>query len=93
MKKIPDVDSNFIFISFYDAMVFAAIMITFLVLAFLILDQAYFENNVILRVHEVIQLQKLKQIFFFFKFWLNLVKSLCGCNSAIMGSYFLSKTY
>ena len=35
-------DSNFIFISSYEVIIFAAIMITYLILVF-ILDQAYFE--------------------------------------------------
>ena len=59
-----ELDSNFIFISFYDVIILATIMIAYLVLVFFILNQAYFENDanryVILGAHEVIKLQKLK---------------------------------
>ena len=33
------------FISFYDVVILAAIMITYLILVFFTLDQAYFENQ------------------------------------------------
>lgn len=41
----PKLYSSFIFLNFYDVLVLAAIMITYQVLVFAILDQAEFESD------------------------------------------------
>lgn len=83
--KSPKLDYNVRFFSSYDVHFFSSYdHITSFVL-FSILNQAYFENDadyiyVILRTHETIKFQKLKNNF---SIWLMLVKSLNDCNSTI----------
>lgn len=60
MSTKPDFD--FIFFSFYDVIILAAIMISYIILVFFMPDKAYFENDskhiCHLRVPTFIKLQK-----------------------------------
>ena len=77
-------DLSFIFFKFYDGFIVATIMITCQILIYFLLLEHVLKMirniYVILRVHKVFKLHKLK---------VSLGKSLNGCNSAIMGSCYL----